>query len=147
MVFDAEIRLPACMWTEEHTAQGFARRDSNVCFATLLEFGRARVRCGIQEFTLHPRYTRAILVPFRVTSGVVSIAGPEETGAERTFPVPVGEYGLVAAQAILSDGLESIDLFFTPRNGALRGSKILIKDSALSATDVLVESATTAGQF
>jgi hypothetical protein len=43
MVFDESVRLPGCEWTDEHSAQGFARWESTVNFSTLLEFGEADV--------------------------------------------------------------------------------------------------------
>ena len=41
MVFDESEQLPGCACTVKHSDQGFARRESTVNFATLLEYGLA----------------------------------------------------------------------------------------------------------
>jgi hypothetical protein len=46
VALDHEIPV-GCAWTAEHTAQGFARRQSTVNFGTLLEFGYADVAIAV----------------------------------------------------------------------------------------------------
>jgi Competence protein J (ComJ) len=68
MVYDGSVQLPGCEWTEEHTAQGFARRKSVANFNTLLEFGDADVAVKREAYQPQQEYQRVIVVPFRVTS-------------------------------------------------------------------------------
>jgi len=111
MVYDQSVRLPGCDWTDVHTAQGFARRESAVNFSTLLEFGYADVTVTRSTYEPRTKYWRAIAVPFLVTSGTVIVAGPDEILPERNISLPLGNYRLVAAQGVTSDDEETIDLF------------------------------------
>ena len=55
MVYDRE-HIPGCIWTDGHVAQGFARKESVVCFGTLLEYGHADVSATVGAYSpLHPR--------------------------------------------------------------------------------------------
>ena len=112
MVYDQDVQLPGCAWSEEHSAQGFARRESAVNFRTLLEFGYADVAFSRTTYELQPEYERVIAVPFTVTSGKVIVEGPEEIGTERSLILSAGSYRLVAAQWVTGDDEEAIDLFF-----------------------------------
>jgi hypothetical protein len=152
MVYDASVRLPGCDWTDEHSAQGFARRESTVNFGTILEFGRADlvVTCGAYQ----PReeYQRVIAVPFRVTSGNVIVEGPEEIETERKIELQPGNYRLIAAQRVTADfgeekeEGESIDLFFELLPKPLERSAILVGDEGLNPPASLVENAGIAGE-
>src|SRR5689334_1078334 len=79
MVYDLSVQLPGCDWMDEHTAQGFARRDSVVNFNTLLEFGYTDVTVSREAYQPQQEYQRVIAVPFHVTSGKVVVEGPEES--------------------------------------------------------------------
>src|SRR5215813_10398058 len=85
MVFDASVRLSGCDWIPEHSAQGFARRESTVNFNTLLEFGLADVAVIHGVYRQREDYERVIEVPFRVTSRRVIVGGPEETEDKRVI--------------------------------------------------------------
>ena len=146
MVFDETVQLPGCDWTEQHTEQGFARRESVVNFSTLLEFGHADVTINVGTYEPHPDYERVISVPFLITSGRVLVEGPEETEAERSVTLPPGNYRLVVAQHITADDEERIDLCFEPLTKALEGSAVLVADEALDPPTPLIESAEIAGQ-
>jgi hypothetical protein len=146
MVYDQSVQLPGCAWTDEHTDQGFARRDSTVNFNTPLEFGYADVSISQGAYEPREEYRRVIAVPFRVTSGTVIVEGPEETKPERSFPLPAGNYRLVAAQCVTGDELEAIDLFFEPLAKPLERSVILVADDALNPPAALLETAGVAGQ-
>jgi len=146
MVYDGSVQLPGCDWTEEHTAQGFARRESVVNFNTLLEFGYADVVVNREAYELQQGYQRVIAVPFRVTSGKVVVDGPEETAVERSVSLPPGQYRLVAAQHITGEEEEAIDLYFEPLTKALERSTILVADHALNPPTPLIETAKIAGE-
>jgi len=146
MVYDQSVRLPGCDWTEEHTAQGFARRESAVNFNTPLEFGYADVSVSHAGYQPQQEYQRAIAVPFRVTSGKVLVDGPEETTVERIVTLPAGHYRLIAAQCVTGDDEEVIDLYFEPLARALEQSAILVADDALDPPTPLIETAKVAGE-
>lgn len=146
MVYDQNVRLPGCDWTERHTAQGFARRESTVNFNTPLEFGYADVAVSQSAYEPREEYKRVIAVPFCVTSGTVIVEGPEETKPERNFALRVGNYRLVAAQRVIGDEEEAIDLFFEPLAKPLERSAILVADEALNPLTTLIETAGIAGE-
>ena len=145
MVFDSSVQLPGCDWTEAHVAQGFARRESAVNFSTLLQFGYAAV--GVSRGIYEPQheYERVIAVPFRSTSGKVNVEGPEESPSERSFELLPGHYRLVAAQYVVGDDDEVVNLCFEPLVEALDRSTILVADATLNPPTPLVEIAKIAG--
>jgi hypothetical protein len=147
-VYDQNIRLGGCAWTDEHTAQGFARRESIVNFGTLLEFGYADVVVRRSSYEPRDDYERVIAVPILITSGRVIVHGPEETetGRERNFALPPGHYRLVAAQRVTGDDEEAIDLFFEPVTQPLEQSEVLVADDALDPPTPLIETAAIAGE-
>jgi hypothetical protein len=144
MIFDEQIRLPGCEWTQEHSAQGFARRESTVCMNTLEEFGSAAVEVSCDKYRSDPDYDRVIAVPFKVVSGTVVIEGPEESKTGRIFHLPAGNYRLVVAQQALGDEEERIDLFFEPTAVPILSSEIIVADLELKPPLVLVENANIA---
>jgi len=146
MVYDQSVRLPGCAWTDDHTAQGFARRESTVNFNTPLEFGYADVAVALCAYQPREEYERVIAVPFLVTSGKVIVEGPEEIKPERSIALPPGNYRLVAAQRVAGDEEESIDLFFELLTQPLERSAVLAADKALNPLPILLESAGIAGE-
>jgi hypothetical protein len=144
MIYDQSVDAPGCLWTEAHSAQGFARRQSTACFQTLVEFGYASVRWKRGRFTPKPGYERVIAVPFRVVSGRVLIEGPEEQNVGRFIDMASGDYRLVAAQLATSDEAEDIDLFFEPLDAPLAESSVIVADESLSIPERLVEDASVA---
>jgi hypothetical protein len=145
MVYDQTEQLPGCDWTEEHTAQGFARRESTVCFGTPLEFGHADVWVMVGAYQPQPDYERVISVPFRSVSGRLTVEGPEELDVDRAFEMPRGDYNLTAAQVIVGEDEERIDLFFEPVSAPINESSILVADEMLNPPEPLIESAGIAG--
>jgi hypothetical protein len=82
LVYDELEQLPGCAWTEGHSQQGFARRQSTACFNTLTEYGHADVNlCQGEPWSGH--HDRVIAVPFHIESGAVIVEGPEEAGDRR----------------------------------------------------------------
>lgn len=146
MVYDRSVELPGCKWTGKHTRQGFARRESTVCFNTPLECGHANVSVSRSAYQPRPEYSRVIAVPFLVRSGRVVVDGPEETDVERTVALPPGNYRLVAAQRVIGQEEEAIDLFFESVTEPLRGSDVIIADDALDPPAALIEIADIAGE-
>jgi hypothetical protein len=146
MVYDQNVKLPGCEWTDDHSAQGFARRDSTVNFSTLLEFGYADVFVSQGFYQPKEDYERVIAVPFLVTSGRVVVEGPEETNIERGLSLLPGNYRLVATQATLGEEEEAIHLFFEPLADRLEQSVLLIADKGLKPPNPLLESAAIAGE-
>lgn len=137
-------------WTDAHTSQGFARRESNASFKTILESGLGEV----QVFSARPEcwdaYERVIGVPFRACSGRITVDGPDAPGDEVRLTVPVGDYRLYCAQRVTVDddlhGEECIDLFLEQLERPAERSEILVRDAALVPPSVLLENAKVAGE-
>lgn len=138
-VFDKSVKLPGCEWTDGHFKQSFARREQNVCFGTLLEFGHAEFVVHLGRYVESSDYARVIQVPFEVTTGEVSIGGPDEYPNEHSVPIPNGHYTLVAAQAVTDDEHENIALFFERHSEQSKESRIIVADDALEPPHPLLE--------
>jgi hypothetical protein len=146
VVYDQSVELPGCAWTDAHSAQGFARRESTVCFNTPLQFGYADVTVRRSAYEPREEYERVIVVPFLVTSGKVIVDGPEESDVERSFALRPGNYRLVAAQRVTGDEEEAIDLFFELLTKPLERSAVLVAGQALNPPSPLIETAGIAGE-
>ena len=140
-VYDSGIKAPGCLWTPAHFAQGFARRESNVSFGTILESGHADVRCYHGPFRHDGVYERVIAVPFHVLSGKAAIDGPDEVGVGRAIELRSGHYRIVAAQRVVDAGEEVIDLFIEEVAQPLGRSTVILADDLLSPPEHLVETA------
>lgn len=145
LVYDQSVKLPGCAWTEGHSAQGFARRESTVCFNTILEFGYADVAVSLGPYRPNDRYERVVAVPFLVASGRVVVDGPEEPDLGRAFELPSGNYRLVSAQRVTGNEEEAFDLFFEALLEPLTQSAILVADAMLDPPTPLIELAEIAG--
>jgi hypothetical protein len=139
MVFDASVELPGCAWTDAHQKQAFARRDHNVSFGTPLEFGHGDIAVHLGPYEGKDDHERVIEVPMEVTSGEVVIGGPEEFPNKHIFMLPAGHYRLVAAQTVIDDDREAIDLYFEKLAEPLMRSRILIADEGLVPATPLLE--------
>jgi len=146
MVYDETVRLPGLAWTPPHSAQGFARRESVVNFATPVQFGWADVIVREDVYQPSDEYDRVVAVPFRVTTGRVIVEGPEEWTRERNFALPPGDYRLVAAQRVMGDEEEVIDLFFEALTKPLQRSEVLVADEEMNQPTPLLETAGFAGE-
>jgi hypothetical protein len=142
-VFDKSVKLPGCAWTEGHYQQGFARREMNVCFGTPLEFGHADMVVHLGPYKRKDEHQRVIEVPIEV-SGEVVIAGPEEIENKNVVKVAKGAYRLVAAQTMMGDDREVIDLYFEKLINPITKSQILVCDDALHPSSQILESAEVA---
>ena len=141
LVFDHAVAAPGCAWTEVHEKQGFARRQSTACFATLVQFGAAELKVQRGPYRASVAHERVIQVPLDVRSGCVEIKGPEEGPGKRRVNLPVGHYGLVAAQTAIEEERQLIDLFFELLPEPLWRSRILLADEALAPLPQLLETA------
>ena len=146
MVFDQSVNMPGCDWTDEHVAQGFARRKSSVCIRALTEFGDAVVTAHATPYVRGDDHVRVIAVPFAVDSGTVVIEGPEESGTGRTVELQIGSYRLVVAQKRLDEDEEAVDLFFEKTPRLESRSEILVRDGDLDPPSPLIETAGIAGE-
>ena len=72
--------------------------------------------------------------------------GPDELHPGRSFALPPGDYRLVAAQYVVSDDEEEIDIFFEPLAQPLEKSVILVADDVLQPQVPLLETAEVAGR-
>ena len=141
IVYDDGEALPACLWKQAHVNQGFARRESTVCFRTLLEFGLADLNVVIGCFNLDRAYERIIAVPVRVTTGRVMVEGPEEIKFRPPIALAAGNYRVVAAQLVKSETEEAIDVYFEALQQPLRQSQIILADEDLLVEGDLLETA------
>lgn len=145
MVYDKSEAAPGCDWTETHTRQGFARRESTVCFATVLEFGDADVRVHLGEYTANQADERVIVVPFYSPTGQIVVEGPEEDEvSDRDISIAPGHYNLLAAQRVVDDEEEVIDLYFQKLGEPAKRSKVLMADEELDPPAKLLEDAAIA---
>jgi hypothetical protein len=144
MVYDSAIRAPGCVWTDAHVMQGFAKRESTVCFGTLLEFGFADVSWIEGPYDGNQDYERVVSVPFVAVTGEIAVDGPDEIKIERLLHLPVGNYQIVAAQRVLNEEEEVIDLFIDRLKEPISTSRVLVADALLSPPRHLLESAETA---
>ncbi|MCI0527426.1 MAG: competence protein ComJ, partial [Nitrospira sp.] len=114
MVSDETVKVPACDWTEDHSKQGFARRLSTVCFGTILEFGTASVNVYLGPYVEREGYERVIAIPFFSPSGRVVVKGPENftVPPEQRLSLQPGHYKLFAAQQVVDEDAELIELYF-----------------------------------
>lgn len=144
MVYDQIVAAPGCLWTDGHTAQGFARRASTVCFGTLLEFGYAEIKYELGPFVAENLYERVIAVPFVSVSGNCLVEGPEENDVRGPLEIPSGNYRLVAAQRVTGEEEEAIDLFFEAVEQLPQHSAIIVADAQIGAAGALIESADVA---
>lgn len=143
IVSDETVELPGCEWTETHHRQGFARRQSTVSFLTVLEFGTGLVRVYLSSYVENSHYERVIAVPFFSPTGIVIVESPEE------YPVPLdqritlqsGYYKLFAAQRVVDDDEEIIDLYFQRLDEPAKSSEILVADDELDPPENLLEEA------
>jgi hypothetical protein len=77
-VYDSSERSPGNAWTDDHSAQGFARRSTTANVATLIEDGWLDVDVGAAEAL--NECERVVAVSVLSASGAISISGidPED---------------------------------------------------------------------
>ncbi len=140
-VFDRSVKFPAVAWTQAHIEQGFARREANAAFSTLLEYGHAEVTVRVGPFASSDGYQRVVEVPLAVPSGVVVVAGPEEFEDDRIVQLTPGPYRLTVAQSVIDADTAVIDVWFELLPSAQLVSRVLVADGELRPPDVLIETA------
>jgi hypothetical protein len=140
---DADLD-PGIEWTDVHSAQGFARRETVIAFGSIVQSATARLQVFLGPFVPDPAYARVQRVPLRVGSGVVSVAGPWDGRGGTKVSVTPGTYCVVAAQRFVGDEEdeeEAVDLFLEPTTEWPGRSEIIVADAALDPPPVLVETA------
>src|SRR4051812_11830691 len=75
LLYDVSVAVPQCEWTEDHSSQGFARRESAICIGTILQAGTAEVRVYHGPYLPQRDYQRVISNPFRSPSGRIVVCG------------------------------------------------------------------------
>ena len=143
LVFDSAEKLPGSQWTNEHVAQGFARRDTTVSVGALLEFGAAELGVWKGLIGSLEEYERVISISLNCSSGILCFEGPEEAPVCRNVSVHPGIYGVAVAQRVVDERTEVVDIFLREIE-SLIPSKILKADTTLGAKHVLMETAETA---
>ncbi len=141
MVYDESVSLPGCDWTPTHTDQGFARRESTVCFRTLLEFGNALVRVYRGPYIKSEDDERVITVPFNSPTGKVLIEGPEDDPGSHSVLLEPSPYQLFASQQAMGEDQELISLYFHKLAEPISTSEILVADEDLNPPEQLIEDA------
>ncbi len=140
LVYDSSVSSPGCIWTDTHVGQGFARRESVVCFSTILEFGNARLSVCLGPYSKSTNHERVISTPFNAPTGKVLIEGPEESNTNRHIELEPGCYKVTAAQKVVR-GDEEIELYFEKVIKPEEHSMIIIADEELDPPDELLEHA------
>ncbi len=141
MVYDLSEQWPQCMWSEDHTSQGFARREKTVCIGTMLEFGDAKLSLVKSGYLAKAHHQRVFAVPFECASGAINVVGPEEFHVERHTYLPVGSYRLTVAQTVVDEGHEDVELFFEQLSTPLLCSEIILADELIAPPSILSETA------
>jgi hypothetical protein len=149
LVYDVSVEGPQCEWTEVHCNQGFARRESAACIATMLQDGSADVTVFFGPFVEQESYQRVIALPFHAPEGKIVIGGLLELYLAHVLFCPRGHYKLYVAQWIADeeDEREGVHLFFHPQEEPVTKSEITLADEGLSPPAILLESAATISDF
>ena len=74
-LYDSWERAPGNAWTDQHSAQGFARRPTAANIATVIEDGCLDVEVGSPEVL--DECQRVVAVSIRSDSGTISISGTD----------------------------------------------------------------------
>lgn len=143
VVYDAGVRFPACDWTQEHSEQGFARREGTLCIGTLLPHGLAELAAYETGAVPEHDYVRVIETPFHAMTGDIRVEAPDEYPTARGFRVPVGQYALTFGQTVLDEEELKVDLYFANRPTAPERSRIVVQDEDLNPPAILLEHAET----
>jgi hypothetical protein len=140
-LYDAAIPSPACIWTERHSKQGFARRDGVVAVGTVLEFGSAAVALVVDRPSNVQQYQRALAVPLHIRSGSLAIDGPEESPGVRKVPMATGFYRVTIGQNVLDDLREEVTIWLERSDIPFARSELLVVDENLDPSEPLLETA------
>jgi hypothetical protein len=145
LVYDSSVPNPQCLWTKRHLEQGFARRESTVCFVTLLDSGEAVTTAYFGSYVENGAYSRVIAVPFFSETGRIIVSGVLEIHCARLVFVPPGHYAVYCGQYITEKGFEEdkqvVDLFFEKQKTAVTASKILLRDEGIQQSGQMLEQA------
>jgi hypothetical protein len=129
MVYDSSEKTPGCLWTHQHWRQGFARRDTTICFSTLNQAGKAHLSI-VNSAGDVPGVLRAIRSSLKCSSGKMRIEGPDEFPVERFVKVIPGVYSVTFSQRLDDEGELSVYISFD-RVERMSASQILKADASL----------------
>lgn len=139
LVCDATVEGPELEWTDNHSAQGFARSDRQVCFATMIDAGVMDLAIYVGPFASDAQDERVIQVPFSTTSSKVTIGGLPGMHPVVTISLWKGDYRLVAAQHVLNEDSIAVSVYFERCDQPLLKSQILLADDRLTPPIPLLE--------
>ncbi len=97
LVYDQSEPEPGSLWTDQHVAQGFVRRERALGIGMLTTQGNAIVRVFRGSPESLQSYNRVQSIPIVLNSGVLCIEGPEEYPIERQVHLPAGFYRIPSA--------------------------------------------------
>ncbi|PTY01991.1 hypothetical protein DB346_10270 [Verrucomicrobia bacterium LW23] len=117
--------------TEAHLQQGFARLETSVAFNTIELFGDATVTIFFLPYEKFAEYQRVIAVPLENRSGKIGVESVEAYVRHRQFSIQPGHYRLTAAQCVVDEEREVIDLFFERLKAPMARSEIILADDML----------------
>jgi hypothetical protein len=138
-VYDSLEKAPGCLWTNHHWRQGFARRDSTICFSTLNQAGKARL--SIVDSAAEVTGTvRAIRAGMQCPSGKARIEGPDEYPIERFVRLSPGDYSVTLSQRIDTETGLWLYLSFDQAERVIP-SQILKADALLEQSIIPLETA------
>ena len=103
---------------------------------------RRDVRVHLGQYTANQGDERVIVVPFYSPTGQIVVEGPEEDEvSDRDISIAPGHYNLLAAQRVVDDEEEVIDLYFQKLGEPAKHSKVLMADEELDPPAKLLEDA------
>ena len=137
-VWDSSVSSPGTLWNDVHFEQGFVRREGVVCFATLLQDGRADVEV-VRGPYVAGNFERVIQCPLRVGSDAVWVSGPDEYPEpdDHRVNLPAGSWTVTCGQSVLAERRLNVTLWFM--TGVRLQSHILVADPSLKPPPHLVE--------
>jgi hypothetical protein len=143
LIYDVAVAIPQCEWTDEHSRQGFARRESAICLGTILQSGTASVRVYHGPIVPQQEWQRVIANPFSSPTGRIVVRGLMEMYIAHLVQLRPGFYRIYTCQTLADaqDEHELIELFFLPEDQPMDHSEVILADEGLTPPSVLVEGA------
>jgi hypothetical protein len=139
IVYDSLEKAPGCLWTERHWRQGFARRETTICFSTLNQAGKARLSV-VQDAAVIAEVSRTIRASMQCLSGKACIEGPDEYPIERFVRLSPGNYSITLSQRMDPEAGLLLYLSFNQIEQVIP-SQILKADALLQSSIEILETA------
>jgi Competence protein J (ComJ) len=141
LVYDVSVDHIGSAWTETHSRQGFARRESYASIGTLLEDGKGIVKVYPDGYVEDRDHARVISIPFYSPTGQITVTGPEEFEPSVVLQFESTHFRLTVAQRLVGEEQEMIELYFEEMDRPLGKSEILVADDELDPPETLLEHA------